>query len=503
VGLANGPDGCLYIADMYCGIVQEAQWLKPGDYLWRVIKRHALDKVNGRGRVWRLVHRDFAPGPQPHMLEEGAEQLATHLEHPNGWWRDTAQKLLVLRGERPVIASLRRMAVESQSRLGRIHALWTLEGLEALDAGLLKSLYRDPDAQVRVAAIRASESLLKKGDSALVAEVQALAQDPDPKVVLQTLLTATLLKWPGYSSFTEKTLAVTQSKGVRDLGMIALNEPASFDGLGFRNNEVYMLKRGATIYRELCFACHGFDGKGMPMGGTHRTLAPPLAGARDVLDSPSLVPLVLLKGLAGPVAGQTYDAQMISMAANDDIWIAAIASYVRNSFGNHGSIVTFADVANLRAQTKDRAAPFTSEELRALVPAKLAGRERWKATASRNGSLAGLAIDGDPNTRWTSTAALREGDWFQIELPEPATLSGLRLENSSAPGEYPFGFDVFLSADGQNWGQPVATGHGTIGIAEAYFPPAPAKFLRVTINRTGKGDPWSIGEFQILTPPAR
>ncbi|GBL29766.1 hypothetical protein EMGBS10_09160 [Opitutia bacterium] len=106
VNMVNGPDGCLYLVDMYRGIIQEGNWVKEGSYLRKVVQQYSMDKVFGYGRIWRLVHKDFQPGPQPRMLDETPAELVAHLSHPNGWWRDTAQKLLVLKGDKSVVPAL-------------------------------------------------------------------------------------------------------------------------------------------------------------------------------------------------------------------------------------------------------------------------------------------------------------------------------------------------------------------------------------------------------------
>ena len=68
----------------------------------------------------------------PRMHNETAAQLVTHLSHPNGWWRDTAQQLLVLKQNKSVVPALRTIVKTSPNLLARFHALWTLEGLGAL-----------------------------------------------------------------------------------------------------------------------------------------------------------------------------------------------------------------------------------------------------------------------------------------------------------------------------------------------------------------------------------
>jgi hypothetical protein len=97
MNMTTGPDGCLYIVDMYRGIIQEGNWVREGSYLRKVVQQYGFQNNVGRGRIWRLVHKDHKPGPHPKMLEESPSQWVKHLAHPNGWWRDTAQRLLIIK----------------------------------------------------------------------------------------------------------------------------------------------------------------------------------------------------------------------------------------------------------------------------------------------------------------------------------------------------------------------------------------------------------------------
>ncbi len=205
VNITTAPDGSLYIADMYHGIIQESNWTRPGSYLRRKIDQYQLDKVIGHGRIWRLRF-DGLPGvpatpagpaaqatpeipaqpalaldpTRPRMLDETAAQLVPHLSHPNGWWRDTAQQLLVQRQDKSVVPALLLLLKSPPSRLrplrrappsrrrrrdlvARFHALWTLEGLNALDVALVREQMKDSNPRMRVQAIRASETLYKAG----------------------------------------------------------------------------------------------------------------------------------------------------------------------------------------------------------------------------------------------------------------------------------------------------------------------------------------------------
>ena len=110
VDMATAPDGTIYIADMYRGVIEGAEWAREGTYLREKIKQYQLDKVTKRGRIWRLTYDGIARDrTTPRMLNETSAQLVARLSHPNGWWRDTAQQLLVLRQDRSVVSALKRL----------------------------------------------------------------------------------------------------------------------------------------------------------------------------------------------------------------------------------------------------------------------------------------------------------------------------------------------------------------------------------------------------------
>ena len=132
VDVTTAPDGTMYITDMYRGIIQESQWSGPGTYLRQRIDQYALDKIVKKGRIWRLTYEGMGRRTeQPKMLSETPAQLVAHLSDANGWWRDTAQQLLVLKQDKSVVPALQKLARSSTDQLARIHALWTLEGLGA------------------------------------------------------------------------------------------------------------------------------------------------------------------------------------------------------------------------------------------------------------------------------------------------------------------------------------------------------------------------------------
>jgi mono/diheme cytochrome c family protein/glucose/arabinose dehydrogenase len=499
----TAPDGTLFITDMYRGIIQEGNWTKPGSYLRKVVDQYGMDKPIGRGRIYRLVHESTKLDQMPQMNSESLLQLVAHLEHPNGWWRDTAQRLIILRQseaqDKSLTIPLTTMARSSKNPLARLHALWTLEGLNAVTPELLRAVLKDNDPQLRAAALRVSESLYKAGDTSFAADLKAATKDPVGDVVLQALLTSKVLNVPDWKVTLAEVVSTSNYAGVKTIGDMILHPPVTAAPLAMSADEQKLYKAGETTFQTLCAACHGLDGKGMPMAGAApgAMLAPALAGSKTVLGWREGPIHVLLQGLTGDIDGKKYEGQMIPMATNDDAWIASVLSYVRNSFGNRAGFVKAEDVARLRAASKDRLQPWTINELRASLPQPLADRAAWKLTASDKPADVALAVDGKADTRYTTGRGQTPGQWFTIELPQETALVGVQLDSTKSANDYPRGYTLELSADGQTWKQ-AATGKGKPGVTDIQFAPAKARFIRITQTGTVAGNYWSIHELQVF-----
>jgi mono/diheme cytochrome c family protein/glucose/arabinose dehydrogenase len=156
VNLYNGPDGALYVVDFYRGILQHRIYLT--SYLRQQIESRGLDKPVGLGRIYRIVHESNPPGARPQLSKALSADLVEHLSHGNGWWRDTAQRLLIERGDHSIVGKLRELARSGSEHLGRLHALYTLDGMRALDPDTVLAALKDSDMKVRVAATRLSEN---------------------------------------------------------------------------------------------------------------------------------------------------------------------------------------------------------------------------------------------------------------------------------------------------------------------------------------------------------
>ncbi len=338
--------------------------------------------------------------------------------------------------------------------------------------------------------------------------------------------------------------AANTARGVSEIGSFVTRPPNA--GRGGRGGPALsaedqdLMTRGETTFNEICFSCHGPDGRGQPVDGAPAgtTMAPPLAGSPRVQGHRDYVIGALLHGLTGPVDGKTYTQIMLPMGAtNTDAWVAAIASYVRNSFGNTGTFVTPADVARVRALTAARKTSWTTADLEASLPSLIEAQPTWKATASHNaaGAPGALSLAG-----WTTAAPQVPGMWVQVELPAPERLAELQFDSPGAgrgfgvgslggstsgpgggnataaaaggggrrgrgaaapaptepPGLYPRAYRVQVSMDGTHWSAPVAQGTGTPGAMAIAFKPVQAKFVRLTETATSDAV-WSMTNLRV------
>jgi len=162
VNSAIGPDGGLYLVDMYRGVIQHRVFVTT--YLRNQIIDRGLENPIGLGRIWRIVPEEADLFPRPSLSDASAPELVATLSHENGWWRDTAQRLLVERSDPVAVALLRDLATTGGNELGRLHALWTLEGIHALDVATLRTAWDDASVAIRTAAFRLGTQLLGGDD---------------------------------------------------------------------------------------------------------------------------------------------------------------------------------------------------------------------------------------------------------------------------------------------------------------------------------------------------
>src|SRR5204863_9712406 len=142
------PDGGLYVIDMYRNLIESAAFIPPA-----IVKRLDVGGGFDRGRLYRVVPEGFQRPQPPRLGQASTAELVALLEHANGWHRDTASRLLYQRQDRAAVAPLKKLAAGSRSPLGRVHALYALDGLRALEAAQVLAALEDTDPQVREHAL--------------------------------------------------------------------------------------------------------------------------------------------------------------------------------------------------------------------------------------------------------------------------------------------------------------------------------------------------------------
>lgn len=183
VNAVNAPDGTIHVVDMYKGIVLYKKFMS--DHMKKQVEK-VSDPEGPLGRIWRIAPEAPYKPVQPKLSAATTAQLVETLSHPNGWWRDTAQRLLVERADGTAVPALKALATGKGNRLARLHALWTLEGVGGLDEATLLAMLKDPDRKLRGAAVRLSEPFLRaKQGTELEKAVLALGGDKQREVRVQ------------------------------------------------------------------------------------------------------------------------------------------------------------------------------------------------------------------------------------------------------------------------------------------------------------------------------
>ena len=189
VNLQTGPDGGIYVVDMHHGLIQHR--ISITEFAKDQYTKKKLDKHLMTGRIFRIVPEGGAKPARPRLNKATGEQLVQQLKHPSGWWRETAQRLLVERGDEAAVEPLKKLAREAESPVHRLTALWTLDGMDRLDDATLRPALSDANPKLRANAIRLAETRPSLRD-----EVLALATDSNVEVQLQFALSVAPMATP-------------------------------------------------------------------------------------------------------------------------------------------------------------------------------------------------------------------------------------------------------------------------------------------------------------------
>ncbi|MEJ0087269.1 MAG: c-type cytochrome [Pseudomonadota bacterium] len=400
VNLYDGPDGALYIVDMYRGIIQHKTYLT--SYLKEQIDQRQLASPLSLGRIYKVVPAQHGAARWQTPLPGNAIRLATLLGDENGWVRDKAQQLLVDGQLTAAVPALRAALRQRNNVRMAIHALWTLEGLAALRPADVLVALRHPDVAVRTQALSvlpqtldaaafrryrpALEGLIVNRDSLAapyLAQTVATVRRFDAaaaKRLLQELVSA----FPDDRYVADAIVSGVPDREVELLSQLESWQPSGITALRTRLQQAVANKeetrlvahspalarvypRGAAIFNSVCQTCHGDDGNGI------KGLGPPLNRSEWVNDDANRLITVVLYGLTGPVTVRErlyqppeVSGEMPGIAANAEFTdddIAQVLSFVRQSWGNAAGRIDTADVARVRAKWKDRQNAFTVQEL--------------------------------------------------------------------------------------------------------------------------------------------
>src|SRR5207249_4064631 len=157
VQVRTGPDGALYVVDMYRFVIEHPRWIAP-ERLAKLDVRAGDDK----GRIYRIVPKSGKLRTIPDLTKMPAAKLAAMLDTPNGTERDRIHQELICRGDKSAVKPLEQLATKSKASPVRLQAACVLDGLHALDPNVVRNAFEDSNAAVRANAVRLSEQFMEK-----------------------------------------------------------------------------------------------------------------------------------------------------------------------------------------------------------------------------------------------------------------------------------------------------------------------------------------------------
>lgn len=401
VSLYNGPDGGMYILDMYRGIIQHKTYLTP--YLKDQIGKRDLTQPLSSGRIYKVVPKNAKS--KPVMIPSNAADLVKLLGHSNGWVRDRAQQKLIDGKYNQTVPALREAVKQTANPLLAIHALWTLEGLNSLKTEEVMAWLRQPTWTFRMQGLTASPALMTPSsyqqfasvfdtmidaNDTLAAPYIALISKtiaPFDTAISQNLLTKLATKYPNNRYVSDAVISNLQDREEDFQTQISasLSNPDFVfnkqlqkvvtnlrSARGNRNPETLKkdFPKGELLFTSICQTCHGADGGGI------RSLAPPLNQSEWVTGSKDKLISIVLFGLTGPVRvnGHIYQTPEVSgdmpgigydkdMPSED---IAQLLSFIRKSWRNDSDKVSTEEVEKMRQKLTGREKAFTENELNGI-----------------------------------------------------------------------------------------------------------------------------------------
>jgi len=399
VSLNNGPDGSLYIVDMHLGMIGHHAYLSP--YFKKKTEGTKLDTVVNYGRILKVSPSNKKTKTPIDFDLLTSTKLVELLKHQNGWLRNRAQHQLINKEDKSVVPNLKEILRSNQHSLAQIHALYTLEGLNALDFDLLREVAMADNSDVIAHAVVLLEQFASK-ENGLQAHTlfENLLNRND--IVADLYVSSTLGTWLPYASkeFFQNVLFVLKKYNEKPIFKEAIlsglegNEKELLNALHFvsyaddegfvaqlntvvenqindKTNPILTRKflnednrtAGAKMYYQICASCHGSNGEGL------EGLAPPLQKSEHVANTERLA-LIILHGIQGPIQVQgelyNFNLAMPGLIRNENISdkdIADIIAYVSNAFSDTPKSLKKEKITALRALIPKSGTEYTEAEL--------------------------------------------------------------------------------------------------------------------------------------------
>ena len=372
VDMEFAPDGSLYFVDWHNVLIGHMQ-------------HNARDPLRDHklGRIYRITYPSRPLVRPPYIAGAPLDTLLENLKLPEDNSRYRTRRELRGRDVEEVLPRLKTWwksldTTDPDYEHHLVEALWVSWGLNRVDEELLDKVLHLSDYRARAAAVRVvryyGDKL--KNRNALLREavkdehgrvrleaILAASWLPDRETALDILKEAGQMPMDSWIAPTYETaMAHVQGTSVGELRKAEEEQPAE---TSLKGKDLELFTKGKAIYaREgFCNTCHQPDGKGLESSGF-----PPLSGTGWVNGSPERLIKLTLKGLMGPieVQGKTYPGQVpmtpFEGLLNDEE-VAAVLTYVRNSFGNQSSAITPEMVGKVRAETKDQEGFYHPAEL--------------------------------------------------------------------------------------------------------------------------------------------
>lgn len=197
VNMSIGPDGALYVLDIHREVIEHPEWIPD-----EMEAKMDLNAGKDKGRIYRIVPKNNWSPVEFELKTDDSKSLVLALTSVNQWTRNTAQRLLVTEKRTDAIPFLKELVKTSNNPLARLHGLWTLEGLHALETSLLEKALKDPADGVRENAIKMAELRLND-ESSLAEDLMALFRDSSGKARMQAMLSLSTLNDSSYNSLQE------------------------------------------------------------------------------------------------------------------------------------------------------------------------------------------------------------------------------------------------------------------------------------------------------------